>query len=182
MWIAVRNKASGDFFLNGHGDFPETRSVIEKGLEWEYENKNNKDTIQMNGPLKNDVVVMVISHELLTRGFIFKQIIIMTYLGAFALYLCFRSECMGRPRRRCQSNTSLTVTDWVTVPMKTTWCQIMLCHIPGWWRGGLPVQKPVEEVFHCFTTRGHQNLFFVTFNMEIVSNAIDHLHYLSLNR
>lgn len=67
MWIAVRNKASGDFFLNAQGDFPETRSVIEKGLEWEYENKNNKDTIQTNGPLKNDVVVMVISsliHEL----------------------------------------------------------------------------------------------------------------------
>lgn len=60
-WIAVRNKASGDFFLNAHGDYPETRSVIEKGLEWEYENKNNKDTIQTSGPLKNDVVVMVIS-------------------------------------------------------------------------------------------------------------------------
>lgn len=62
-WIAIRNKASGDFFLNAHGDYPETRSVIEKGLEWEYENKNNKDTIQTNGPLKNDVVVMVISHK-----------------------------------------------------------------------------------------------------------------------
>ncbi|XP_056626247.1 A disintegrin and metalloproteinase with thrombospondin motifs 2-like isoform X3 [Triplophysa dalaica] len=60
--LAVRNKASGDFFLNAHGDFPETRSVIEKGLEWEYENKNNKDTIQMNGPLKNDVVVMIRMH------------------------------------------------------------------------------------------------------------------------
>uniref|UniRef100_A0A8C1ZF26 ADAM metallopeptidase with thrombospondin type 1 motif, 2 n=1 Tax=Cyprinus carpio TaxID=7962 RepID=A0A8C1ZF26_CYPCA len=59
--LAVRNKASGDFFLNAHEDYPETRSVIEKGLEWEYENKNNKDTIQTSGPLKNDVVVMVIS-------------------------------------------------------------------------------------------------------------------------
>uniref|UniRef100_A0A673G0K4 A disintegrin and metalloproteinase with thrombospondin motifs 2-like n=1 Tax=Sinocyclocheilus rhinocerous TaxID=307959 RepID=A0A673G0K4_9TELE len=59
--LAVRNKASGDFFLNAHGDYPETRSVIEKGLEWEYENKNNKDTIQTSGPLKSDVVVMVIS-------------------------------------------------------------------------------------------------------------------------
>uniref|UniRef100_A0A672QY83 A disintegrin and metalloproteinase with thrombospondin motifs 2-like n=1 Tax=Sinocyclocheilus grahami TaxID=75366 RepID=A0A672QY83_SINGR len=59
--IAVRNKASGDFFLNAHGDYPETRSVIEKGLEWEYENKNNKDTIQTSGPLKSDMVVMVIS-------------------------------------------------------------------------------------------------------------------------
>ncbi|XP_077103806.1 A disintegrin and metalloproteinase with thrombospondin motifs 2 isoform X2 [Siphateles boraxobius] len=60
--LAVRNKVSGDFFLNAHGDYPETRSVIEKGLEWEYENKNNKDTIQTNGPLKNDVVVMIRMH------------------------------------------------------------------------------------------------------------------------
>ncbi|XP_051514837.1 A disintegrin and metalloproteinase with thrombospondin motifs 2-like isoform X1 [Myxocyprinus asiaticus] len=60
--LAVRNKALGDFFLNAHGDFPETRSVIEKGLEWEYENKNSKDTIQTNGPLKNDVVVMIRMH------------------------------------------------------------------------------------------------------------------------
>ncbi|XP_067313311.1 A disintegrin and metalloproteinase with thrombospondin motifs 2-like isoform X2 [Pseudorasbora parva] len=57
--LAVKNKESGDFFLNTLGDYPETRSVIEKGLEWEYENKNNKDTIQTNGPLKNDVVVMI---------------------------------------------------------------------------------------------------------------------------
>ncbi|XP_073778387.1 A disintegrin and metalloproteinase with thrombospondin motifs 2 isoform X2 [Danio rerio] len=60
--LAVKNKASGDFFLNSHEDYPETRSVIEKGLEWEYENKNNKDTIQTNGPLKNDVVIMIRMH------------------------------------------------------------------------------------------------------------------------
>ncbi|KAI2657007.1 A disintegrin and metalloproteinase with thrombospondin motifs 2 [Labeo rohita] len=60
----TKNKASGDFFLNAHGDYPETRSVIEKGLEWEYENKNNKDTIQTSGPLKNDVVVMIRMHGL----------------------------------------------------------------------------------------------------------------------
>lgn len=59
LCAAVKNKANGDFFLNSHGDYPETRSVIEKGLEWQYENKNYKDTIQTNGPLKNDVVIMV---------------------------------------------------------------------------------------------------------------------------
>ncbi|XP_049339892.1 A disintegrin and metalloproteinase with thrombospondin motifs 2 isoform X2 [Astyanax mexicanus] len=60
--LAVKNKASGDFFLNSHGDYPETRSIIEKGVEWEYENKNNKDTIQTTGPLKNDVVIMIRMH------------------------------------------------------------------------------------------------------------------------
>ncbi|KAK3564465.1 hypothetical protein QTP86_022641 [Hemibagrus guttatus] len=61
--LAVKNKATGDFFLNSHGDYPETRSVIEKGLEWQYENKNFKDTIQTNGPLKNDVVIMIRMHS-----------------------------------------------------------------------------------------------------------------------
>uniref|UniRef100_A0A4W4DPP5 Peptidase M12B domain-containing protein n=1 Tax=Electrophorus electricus TaxID=8005 RepID=A0A4W4DPP5_ELEEL len=57
--LAVKNKASGDFFLNPHGDYPKSRSVIENGIEWEYENNNSKDTIQTSGPLKNDVVIMV---------------------------------------------------------------------------------------------------------------------------
>ncbi|XP_046705744.1 A disintegrin and metalloproteinase with thrombospondin motifs 2-like isoform X1 [Silurus meridionalis] len=61
--LAVKNKATGDFFLNSHGDYPETRSVIEKGLEWQYENKNFKDTIQTDGPLKNDVVIMIRMHS-----------------------------------------------------------------------------------------------------------------------
>ncbi|XP_060741235.1 A disintegrin and metalloproteinase with thrombospondin motifs 2-like isoform X1 [Tachysurus vachellii] len=61
--LAVKNKATGDFFLNSHGDYPETRSVIEKGLEWQYENKNYKDSIQTNGPLKNDVVIMIRMHS-----------------------------------------------------------------------------------------------------------------------
>ncbi|TSO15258.1 A disintegrin and metalloproteinase with thrombospondin motifs 2 [Bagarius yarrelli] len=61
--LAVKNKATEDFFLNSHGDYPETRSVIEKGLEWQYENKNYKDTIQTDGPLKNDVVIMIRMHS-----------------------------------------------------------------------------------------------------------------------
>ncbi|XP_035388035.1 A disintegrin and metalloproteinase with thrombospondin motifs 2-like isoform X2 [Electrophorus electricus] len=60
--LAVKNKASGDFFLNPHGDYPKSRSVIENGIEWEYENNNSKDTIQTSGPLKNDVVIMIRMH------------------------------------------------------------------------------------------------------------------------
>ncbi|XP_076878106.1 A disintegrin and metalloproteinase with thrombospondin motifs 2 isoform X2 [Brachyhypopomus gauderio] len=57
--LAVKNKDYGDFFLNPHGDFPKSHSVIERGVEWEYENSNSKDTIQTSGPLKNDVVIMM---------------------------------------------------------------------------------------------------------------------------
>ncbi|XP_046880322.1 A disintegrin and metalloproteinase with thrombospondin motifs 2-like [Hypomesus transpacificus] len=57
--LAVKNLVSGQFFLNAEGDYPESRSVIEKGVEWEYDNDNDKDTLQTNGPLRHGVLVMV---------------------------------------------------------------------------------------------------------------------------
>jgi len=59
---AVKNLVSGQFFLNAEGDYPESRSVIEKGVEWEYDNDNDKDTLQTNGPLRHGVLVMVHTH------------------------------------------------------------------------------------------------------------------------
>uniref|UniRef100_A0A8C6UNP0 ADAM metallopeptidase with thrombospondin type 1 motif 2 n=1 Tax=Neogobius melanostomus TaxID=47308 RepID=A0A8C6UNP0_9GOBI len=57
--LAVKNVASGLFFLNGENDNPETRSIIEKGVEWEYENDNGKETLQSTGPLRHGVLIMV---------------------------------------------------------------------------------------------------------------------------
>ncbi|XP_072295328.1 A disintegrin and metalloproteinase with thrombospondin motifs 2-like isoform X1 [Eucyclogobius newberryi] len=57
--LAVKNVASGLFFLNGESDNPETRSLIEKGVEWEYENDNGKETLQSTGPLRHGVLIMV---------------------------------------------------------------------------------------------------------------------------
>ncbi|XP_029960505.1 A disintegrin and metalloproteinase with thrombospondin motifs 2-like isoform X2 [Salarias fasciatus] len=60
--LAVKNVASGLFFLNGENDYPETRSVIEKGVEWEYENDNNKETLQTTGPLRHGILIMMKLH------------------------------------------------------------------------------------------------------------------------
>lgn len=57
--LAVKNVASGLFFLNGENDNPESRSTIEKGIEWEYENDNGKETLQTTGPLRHGVLIMV---------------------------------------------------------------------------------------------------------------------------
>lgn len=57
--LAVKNVASGLFFLNGEFENPVTRSVIEKGVEWEYENDNGKETLQTTGPLRHGVFIMV---------------------------------------------------------------------------------------------------------------------------
>lgn len=56
---AVKNVASGLFFLNGENEYPESRSVIEKGVEWEYENDNDKETLQTTGPLTHGILIMV---------------------------------------------------------------------------------------------------------------------------
>lgn len=51
--------ASGLFFLNGENEYPESHSVIEKGVEWEYENDNDKETLQTTGPLRHGILIMV---------------------------------------------------------------------------------------------------------------------------
>nr|XP_057919058.1 A disintegrin and metalloproteinase with thrombospondin motifs 2 isoform X2 [Doryrhamphus excisus] len=60
--FAVKNVASGLFFINGENEYPESRSVIEKGVEWEYENDNNKETLQTTGPLRHGILIMVKIH------------------------------------------------------------------------------------------------------------------------
>ncbi|MBN3302578.1 ATS2 metalloproteinase, partial [Amia calva] len=60
--LALKNQATGNFFLNGEGEFPESRTIIEKGVEWEYQNDDDRETIQTNGPLKYGVVIMIRSH------------------------------------------------------------------------------------------------------------------------
>lgn len=61
---AVKNQASGQFFLNAEGDLPESRAVIEKGVEWEYvNNDHDKETLQTNGPLRHGVLIMVRTHR-----------------------------------------------------------------------------------------------------------------------
>ncbi|KAM8909931.1 A disintegrin and metalloproteinase with thrombospondin motifs 2-like [Spinachia spinachia] len=58
--LAVKNVASGLIFLNGdENNYPESHSVIEKGVEWEYENENNKDTLQTTGPIRHGILIMM---------------------------------------------------------------------------------------------------------------------------
>lgn len=56
---AVKNQATGHLFLNNEDEFPESRMVIEKGVEWEYYNDDDTETVQTTGPLGYAVLVMV---------------------------------------------------------------------------------------------------------------------------
>uniref|UniRef100_A0A7N6F7E0 ADAM metallopeptidase with thrombospondin type 1 motif 2 n=1 Tax=Anabas testudineus TaxID=64144 RepID=A0A7N6F7E0_ANATE len=57
--LAVKNMASGKFFLNGENEYPKSRSIIEKGIEWEYQNDNDKETLQTTGPLRHGILIMM---------------------------------------------------------------------------------------------------------------------------
>ncbi|TSL04394.1 A disintegrin and metalloproteinase with thrombospondin motifs 2 [Bagarius yarrelli] len=59
---AVKNQATDDLFLNDEAEVPETRSVIEKGVLWEYTNEDDMETLQSTGPLRYGVLIMVQSH------------------------------------------------------------------------------------------------------------------------
>lgn len=57
--LAVKNQATDHIFLNDEGDFPESRTVIEKGVAWEYTNNDDMETVQTTGSLKYGVLIMV---------------------------------------------------------------------------------------------------------------------------
>ncbi|XP_046898993.1 LOW QUALITY PROTEIN: A disintegrin and metalloproteinase with thrombospondin motifs 2-like [Hypomesus transpacificus] len=60
--LAVKNQVTGDLFLNGEDNFPESCVLIEKGVEWEYQNDDDMETIQSIGPLRYGVLIMIRSH------------------------------------------------------------------------------------------------------------------------
>ncbi|KAL0993853.1 hypothetical protein UPYG_G00114740 [Umbra pygmaea] len=60
--LAIKNQVTGHLFLNDEDEFPESRTVIEKGVEWEYHNDDDMETVQTTGPLTYPAVVMIRSH------------------------------------------------------------------------------------------------------------------------
>ncbi|KAJ8348261.1 hypothetical protein SKAU_G00268500 [Synaphobranchus kaupii] len=60
--LALKNQATAHVFLNAKDEFPESRTIVEKGVAWEYQNDDDKETVQTNGPLTYGVLVMIQSH------------------------------------------------------------------------------------------------------------------------
>ncbi|XP_034033452.1 A disintegrin and metalloproteinase with thrombospondin motifs 2-like [Thalassophryne amazonica] len=60
--LALKNQETDHVFLNDETDLPESRVVIERGMAWEYNNRNEQESIQTTGPLKYGVLLMVRPH------------------------------------------------------------------------------------------------------------------------
>uniref|UniRef100_A0A3P8WZF9 ADAM metallopeptidase with thrombospondin type 1 motif, 2a n=1 Tax=Cynoglossus semilaevis TaxID=244447 RepID=A0A3P8WZF9_CYNSE len=60
--LAVKNLETGHLFLNDDHEIPQSRVVIEKGVAWDYINRDEQEFLQTSGPLKYRVLLMVRSH------------------------------------------------------------------------------------------------------------------------
>ncbi|KFO33424.1 A disintegrin and metalloproteinase with thrombospondin motifs 2 [Fukomys damarensis] len=59
--LAVKNLETGKFILNEENNLdPNSRSFIAMGVEWEYRNEDNRETLQTIGPLRGTITVLVI--------------------------------------------------------------------------------------------------------------------------
>ncbi|XP_041442078.1 A disintegrin and metalloproteinase with thrombospondin motifs 2 [Xenopus laevis] len=74
--LAIKNQATGKFILNdGNVNMPDSKIFINMGIEWEYQNDENRETIQTMGPLHNPVTVHVIPHGQSTISVSYKYMI-----------------------------------------------------------------------------------------------------------
>ncbi|CAN2387292.1 collagen catabolic process [Pristimantis euphronides] len=61
--LAIKNQATGKFILNDENESLQSSKVFVKmGIEWEYRNDANRETIQTMGPLKSPIVILIIPH------------------------------------------------------------------------------------------------------------------------
>lgn len=86
---AVKNLETGKFILNeeNHLD-PNSRTFIAMGVEWEYRNEDERETLQTMGPLHGTITVLVSAMPV--RGCAWPQ----EKMGALGALGCPRSLCV----------------------------------------------------------------------------------------
>ncbi|KAM4678597.1 A disintegrin and metalloproteinase with thrombospondin motifs 2-like [Discoglossus pictus] len=81
--LAIRNKDTEKMILNDdtESNMPDSKVFVNMGIEWEYRNDDNQETIQTMGPLRNAVVVLVIPHGKSKISLTYKYMIHEKYLN-----------------------------------------------------------------------------------------------------
>lgn len=57
--LAVKNRESGKFILSEENYVPDSKVFVSMGVEWEYRNDDDRETVQTMGPLRNGIIVLV---------------------------------------------------------------------------------------------------------------------------
>ncbi|XP_043924871.1 A disintegrin and metalloproteinase with thrombospondin motifs 2-like [Protopterus annectens] len=60
-FMALKNKETGRYVLNGDNFIPDSKTFIDMGVEWEYQNEDDKETLQTIGPVQDTVIIFVIA-------------------------------------------------------------------------------------------------------------------------
>ncbi|CAM5159830.1 unnamed protein product [Natator depressus] len=60
--LAIKNRETGKFVLNEDNYVPDSKVFVDMGVEWEYRNDDDRETVQTMGPLSNGIVILVIPH------------------------------------------------------------------------------------------------------------------------
>lgn len=59
LFPAIKNGATGKFILSEDNYVPDSKVFIDMGVEWEYRNDDDRETVQTMGPLRNGIVILV---------------------------------------------------------------------------------------------------------------------------
>uniref|UniRef100_A0A8C5X9C9 ADAM metallopeptidase with thrombospondin type 1 motif 2 n=1 Tax=Malurus cyaneus samueli TaxID=2593467 RepID=A0A8C5X9C9_9PASS len=55
--LAIKNRETGKFILSEDNYVPDSKVFIDMGVEWEYRNDDDRETVQTMGPLRNAIVI-----------------------------------------------------------------------------------------------------------------------------
>lgn len=63
LFPAIKNRETGKFILSEDNYVPDSKVFIDMGVEWEYRNDDDRETVQTMGPLRHGIVILVSQTE-----------------------------------------------------------------------------------------------------------------------
>lgn len=68
LFLAIKNRETGKFILSEDNYVPDSKVFIDMGVEWEYRNDDDRETVQTMGPLRNGIVILVSQMKTIFHG------------------------------------------------------------------------------------------------------------------
>lgn len=68
LFLAIKNRETGKFILSEDNYVPDSKVFIDMGVEWEYRNDDDRETVQTMGPLRNGIVILVSQRKIIFHG------------------------------------------------------------------------------------------------------------------
>ncbi|PKU28836.1 hypothetical protein llap_20860 [Limosa lapponica baueri] len=64
LFLAIKNRETGKYILSEDNYVPDSKVFIDMGVEWEYRNDDDRETVQTMGPLRHGIVILpVVKHK-----------------------------------------------------------------------------------------------------------------------